>query len=113
MGNEIMPLITKVSTVEIIIVDFFSISHVGKNFRYLHSLLLAIIALSAVQSYAQTFIRNAIRSMFIDTSDNFSYNQVHWLIRTPYLSIIANNALTSLSLFIVFIFTGRNEMFLR
>ena len=27
----------------------------------------------------------------IDTSDNASYNQVHWLIRTPYLLIKASN----------------------
>ena len=52
--------------------------------------LLAMIALLAVQSCAQTFIHNAI--MLIDTSDNASYSQVHWLIRTPYLSIKASNA---------------------
>ena len=48
-----------------------------------------MIALLAVQSCAQTFIHNAI--MLIDISDNASYNQVHLLIRTPYLSIKASN----------------------
>ena len=48
-----------------------------------------MIPLLAVQSCAQTFIHNAI--MLIDTSDNASYNQVHGLIRTPYLSIKASN----------------------
>ena len=47
--------------------------------------LLALIALSTVQSSAQIFSHNAI--LFIDTSDNAWYNQVHW----PYLSIIASN----------------------
>ena len=49
-----------------------------------------MIARLAVQSYVRTFIHNAI--LFIDTSDNAKYNQVHWLIRTPYLAIIASNA---------------------
>ena len=48
-----------------------------------------MIALLAIQSCAQTFIPNAI--MLIDTTDNASYNQVHWLIRMPYLSIKASN----------------------
>ena len=48
-----------------------------------------MIALSAVQLCEQTFIHNAI--MFIDTSKNAWYNQVHWLIRKPYFSIIASN----------------------
>ena len=30
--------------------------------------------------------------MLTDTSDNALYNQVHWVIRTPYLSIEASNA---------------------
>ena len=51
--------------------------------------LLAMIALSAVQSSVQTFIHNAI--LFIDVSNNAWYNKVHWLIKTPYLSVIANN----------------------
>ena len=51
--------------------------------------LLAFIALSAAQSSAQTRIHNAI--LVIDTSNNASYNQVHWLVRTPYLSIKASN----------------------
>ena len=59
--------------------------------------LLAMIALLAVQSCVETFIYNAI--MLIDTSDNASYNQVHWLIRTPHLSIKASNGL----------FTGRRS----
>ena len=54
------------------------------------SSLLAMIALSAVQSCAQTFIHNAI--MLTDASDNASHNQVHWVIRRPYLSIKASNA---------------------
>ena len=49
-----------------------------------------MIALSAAQSTAQTYIHNAI--LFIDTSNNVLYNQVHWLIGMPYLSIIATNA---------------------
>ena len=56
---------------------------------YEHLSLLVMIALLTVQSCAQTFIHNAI--MFIDTSDNASYNQVHWLTRTSYLSIKASN----------------------
>ena len=55
----------------------------------LHKSLLAFIALSAAQSSAQTRIHNAI--LVIDTSNNASYNQVHWLVRTPYLSIKASN----------------------
>ena len=55
----------------------------------LENLLLAMIALSTVQSSAQTFIHNAV--LFIDTSNNAWYNQPHWLIWTPYLSIIASN----------------------
>ena len=47
------------------------------------------IALLAVQSSAVTFLHNAIS--FIDTSNNAWYNQVHWLIGTPYLSMIASN----------------------
>ena len=50
-----------------------------------------MIALSAAQSSAQTFIHNAI--MFIDTSNNAWYNKTHWLIGTPYLSIIASNVI--------------------
>ena len=52
--------------------------------------LLAFIALSDAQSSAQTRIHSAI--LVIDTSNNASYNQVHWLVRTPYLSIKASNA---------------------
>ena len=46
--------------------------------------LLAFIALLAAQSPAQTRIHSAI--LVIDTSNNASYNQAHWLVRTPYLS---------------------------
>ena len=53
--------------------------------------VLAMIALSAVQSSAQTFIHNDI--LFNDISNNAWYKQAHWLIRTPYLSIIASNNL--------------------
>ena len=48
-----------------------------------------MIARLAVQSGAQTFIHNAI--MLIDTSDNDSYNQVHWLIGMPHLSTKTSN----------------------
>ena len=51
--------------------------------------LLAMVAFSAVYSSAQTIIHNAI--LFIDTSNNASYKQTHWIIETPYLSIIASN----------------------
>ena len=51
--------------------------------------LLAMIALSAVQSFAQSYIHNAV--LFIGTSDKAWYNQVHWLIEPPYLLIIASN----------------------
>ena len=51
--------------------------------------LLAFIALSAAQSTAQTCIHSAI--LVIDTSNNASYNQVHWSIGTPYLSTKASN----------------------
>ena len=52
-------------------------------------MLLAFIALSAAQSSAQTHLHSAI--LVIDNSNNPSYNQVHWLIGTPYLSIKAND----------------------
>ena len=52
-------------------------------------LLPAFVTLSAAQSSAQTRIHSAI--LVIDTSNNASYNQVHWLVRTPYLSIKASN----------------------
>ena len=55
----------------------------------LSSALLAFTALSAVQSSAQTRIHSAI--LVIDTSNNASYNQVHWLVGTPYLAIKASN----------------------
>ena len=48
-----------------------------------------MIALSAVQSFAQTFIHNAI--FFIDTSNDAWYVQGYWLIWTSYLSVIASN----------------------
>ena len=48
-----------------------------------------IVALSAVQSSAQTFVHIPI--LFIDTSNNALYNQVHRLIGTPYLTMIASN----------------------
>ena len=51
--------------------------------------LLAFIALSAAQSSGETCIHSAI--LVIDTSNNASYNQVHWLVGTPYLSIKASN----------------------
>ena len=48
-----------------------------------------MIALSGVKSSPQAFIRHAI--LFLDTSDNALYNQVHCLIGTTYLSIVATN----------------------
>ena len=42
--------------------------------------------------YLQSFL-------FIDTSDNAWYNQVHWLTETPYLSIISSNPLEVKSYF--------------
>ena len=52
-----------------------------------------MIVLSAVQSSAQIFIHNGMLS--IDTSNNAWYYQVHSLIETPYLSIIASNVMIS------------------
>ena len=52
--------------------------------------LLAFIGLSAAQSSTQTCIHSAI--LVIDTSNNASYNHVHWSVGTPYLSIKASNA---------------------
>ena len=60
-------------------------SYVRKLYR---QRLLAFIALSAAQSSAQTHIHNAI--VVIDTSNNASYSQVHWLVGTPYLAIKAS-----------------------
>ena len=51
--------------------------------------LLAFTALSAVQSSTETHIHSAI--LVIDTSNNASYNQVNWLVDTPYLAIKASN----------------------
>ena len=51
--------------------------------------LLAFITLSSGQSFAQTHIHSVI--LVIDISNNTSYNQVHWLVGTPYLSIKATN----------------------
>ena len=53
--------------------------------------LLAMIALSVVHSPTLTRIQNAI--LFIDTSNNAWYNNVHLLMGTPCLTIIASNAL--------------------
>ena len=58
---------------------------------------LTMIAFSAAQSSAQSFIHNAI--LFIDTSDYARYDQPHWLIRMPYLSTIASNDAQSLHLY--------------
>ena len=60
----------------------------SENYRR-RATLLAIIALSAVQSSTQTFIHNAI--LFINTTNNAWYNEAHWLIGTPYLSTLASN----------------------
>ena len=57
-------------------------------FPFIYS-LLAFIGLLAVQSSAQTHIHCAI--VVIDTSNNASYNQVHWLVGTTYLAIKASN----------------------
>ena len=57
-------------------------------------LLISIITSNgrppAVPSSSQALIHHAI--LFIDTSDNASYNQLHWLIGMSYLSIIASSA---------------------
>ena len=47
--------------------------------------LLAFTALSAVQSSTKTHIQSVI--LVIDTSNNASYNQVYWLVGTPYSAI--------------------------
>ena len=68
-----------------------SISYVSGGGRDVSTVtLLPFIALSVAQSSAQTRIHSAI--LVIDTSNNASYNQVHWLVRTSYLSIKASNA---------------------
>ena len=59
-----------------------------------------MIALSAVQSSAQLFIHNAI--LCIDTSYNALYYQVHCIIGTLYLSIIASNDLVYRQVDLVF-----------
>ena len=64
--------------------DFSPFSCQLKDILNSFEALLAFIALSAAQSSAQTRIHNAI--LVIDTSNNASYKQVHWLVRTPYLS---------------------------
>ena len=51
--------------------------------------LLAFTALLDVQSSTWTRIHSAI--LVIDTSNNASYNQVHWLVGTPYLAVKASN----------------------
>ena len=63
--------------------------------------LLAFIAFSAAQSSTQTRIHRAI--LVIDTSNNASYNQVHWLVRTPYMSIKASNDLIYFNTLIFFV----------
>ena len=55
-----------------------------------------MMAFSGVQLAVQTFIHNAI--LFIDTSNNAWYNQAHWLIGMPYLSIIAGDVIVSISI---------------
>ena len=50
-----------------------------------------VTALLPAQSSAQTRIQNVL--LFIDTSNNASYNQVNLLIGKPYLSIKASNAI--------------------
>ena len=62
------------------------------------SCIITDFSLSAAQSSAQTRIHNAI--LFIDTSNKASYNQVHWLVRTPYLSIKASNGWSNQSMFL-------------
>ena len=57
--------------------------------KHIRHTLLAFIALLAAQSYAQTRIHSVI--LVIDTPNNASYIQVHWLVRMPYLSIKASN----------------------
>ena len=45
-----------------------------------------MIAISAVQSSAQTFSHNAI--LFTDISNNAWYNQAHWLIEMTYARFV-------------------------
>ena len=52
------------------------------------STILSLLAMIAL--WLSNHVHNAI--MLTDTSDNALYNQVHWVIRTPYLSIKASNA---------------------
>ena len=66
----------------------------NKRLELMSGTLLAFIAHSAFQSSAQTHIHNAI--VVIDTSNNASYNQVHWLVGTPYLAVKASNGLEAL-----------------
>ena len=70
---------------------------VQSQIAFFHYSLLAFIALLAVQSPEQTRIHDAI--LVIDTSNNVSYNQVHWLVRMPYLSIKASVTAISNELF--------------
>ena len=52
-----------------------------EEFFHFVTSLLAFTALSAAQSSI----------LVIDTSNNASYNQVHWLVGTPYLAVKASN----------------------
>ena len=70
------------------IISNVAFSSAQSSKRTLFTLLAMIINL-AVQSSTQTFIPNAI--LFIDTSNNAWYNQVHCLIEMSYLSIIASD----------------------
>ena len=67
----------------------YNCSHCCCRHEWVLNPLLAFIALSAAQSSAQKHIHNAI--LVIDTSNNASYNQVHWIVGMPYLSIEASN----------------------
>ena len=51
--------------------------------------LLAMIALSAVQSSVRTFFHNTI--LFIDTYNNEQYKLPHSLLGTQHLTIISSN----------------------
>ena len=49
----------------------------------------SLLAFIAAQSSTQTRMHSAI--LVIDTANNVSYHQVHWLVRTRYLLIKASN----------------------
>ena len=47
--------------------------------------------ISFYRTFGSTLTRIHNTIVFIDTSNNASYNQVHWLVGTPYLAMKASN----------------------